>query len=99
MPQERCTHAVHATTPVFAGAPGYKKDFCQSRREEAHSSLVHRHVYGKPYREDLSGTYSILQHLTRFGTYLGSGVSTQLCLLFKDEHDGAWASLGVYAMD
>lgn len=88
MPQERCTHAVHATTPVFAGAPGYKKDFCQSRREEAHSSLVHRHVYGKPYREELSGAYLILQHLTRFGTYLGSGVSTQLCLLFKDEHDG-----------
>ncbi|KAL1751361.1 hypothetical protein FB107DRAFT_293977 [Schizophyllum commune] len=99
MPQERCTHAVHATTPVFAGAPGYKKDFCQSRREDAHSSLVHRHVYGKPYREDLSGTYSILQHLTRFGTYLGSGVSTQLCLLFKDEHDAQRASAVWYTAD
>ncbi|KAL1700037.1 hypothetical protein EV121DRAFT_283663 [Schizophyllum commune] len=99
MPQERCTHAVHATTPVFAGAPGYKKDFCQSRREEAQSSLVHRHVYGKPYREDLSGTYSILQHLTRFGTYLGSGVSTQLCLLFKDEHDAQRASAVWYTAD
>ncbi|KAL1678452.1 hypothetical protein EV122DRAFT_290372 [Schizophyllum commune] len=99
MPQERCAHAVHATTPVFAGAPGYKKDFCQSRREEAHSSLVHRHVYGKPYREDLSGTYSILQHLTRFGTYLGSGVSTQLCLLFKDEHDAQRASAVWYTAD
>ncbi|KAL1686613.1 hypothetical protein GGG16DRAFT_105599 [Schizophyllum commune] len=99
MPQERCTHAVHATTPVFAGAPGYKKDFCQSRREEAHSSLVHRHVYGKPYREDLSGTYSILQHLTRFGTYLGSGVSTQLCLLFKDKHDAQRASAVWYTAD
>ncbi|KAI4520324.1 hypothetical protein K525DRAFT_286174 [Schizophyllum commune Loenen D] len=99
MPQERCTHAVHATTPVFAGAPGYKKDFCQSRREEAQSSLVHRHVYGKPYREDLSGTYSILQHLTRFGTYLGSGVSTQLCLLFRDEHDAQRASAVWYTAD
>ncbi|KAL1729600.1 hypothetical protein EV714DRAFT_273469 [Schizophyllum commune] len=99
MPQERCTHAVHITTPVFAGAPGYKKDFCQSRREEAHSSLVHRHVYGKPYREDLSGTYSILQHLTRFGTYLGSGVSTQLCLLFRDEHDAQRASAVWYTAD
>ncbi|KAL1686610.1 hypothetical protein GGG16DRAFT_63939 [Schizophyllum commune] len=87
MPMERPAHAVHDTpAPIFAGAPGWKKDFCNNRREEAHSSLIHRHLYGRPYRE-LSGAYMVLRHLTRFGSHLGSGVSTQFCLHFKDEYD------------
>ena len=97
MPMEPPAHAVHDTpAPIFAGAPGWKKDFCNNRREEAHSSLIHRHLYGRPYRE-LSGAYMVLRHLTRFGSHLGSGVSTQLCLHFKNEYDGAWAILLVNA--
>ncbi|KAI5886289.1 uncharacterized protein SCHCODRAFT_02693099 [Schizophyllum commune H4-8] len=99
MPMERPAHTVHDTpAPIFAGAPGWKKDFCNNRREEAHSSLIHRHLYGRPYRE-LSGAYMVLRHLTRFGSHLGSGVSTQFCLHFKDEYDAHRTSAVWYTAD
>ncbi|KAL1678447.1 hypothetical protein EV122DRAFT_278204 [Schizophyllum commune] len=60
-------------------------DFCCRPEEECGQEHVHRHVYGRPYNDQLVGSYMILQHLWNLGAWYGKGLATQFCLVFPDE--------------